>query len=123
MSWSAPIAHQKAAVELLLGPVDIVVDQSLRHQEAGAEHQRRLHDEERHGGPRHVDQGMDDAAGVPVSALVAELVRGLERVVADEVLDLQYDHHHQQPGKRVGQFSAPLMTPHSDYGPAPLAGL
>jgi len=35
----------------------------------------------------------DDAAGVEIGALVAQHEEGLERIVEDEMLDLQYDQY------------------------------
>jgi hypothetical protein len=79
------------------------VDEELAEHDADAEKEAGRDDDEGGRGEEGVQAGMDDAAGMEIGALVAELLHRLERVVADEMLDLQNRQDRNQRMHRISQ--------------------
>jgi hypothetical protein len=87
------------------------VRDELAHDDRDADDERwRDHKEGEHAAER-MDAGMDEPAGVPVFALVQELIWRLDHKVGDEMLELQNQDSSQHELNGCGHVVRFLVLP------------
>ena len=94
---------------LLLSPIDMVMDEKLADDDSDPEHQSRVHHQESRHREQRVQTRVEEPAGVEIGALVKQLIGILERVVANEMLSLQYDENYTDRKDRIGHLPLPTV--------------
>ncbi len=104
--------------DVLLSPVDVIVDKEFSNHDRDAHDEGGRHNEERDCRGDRMNARMDDATRVPVGSLVNQLPAALKRIVAHEVLDDQDQENGDQRRARLTHvptldcpfFSAPDLN-------------